>query len=93
MNVPPPPPRPSADRPAAVFDWEKPTAPVVNEESCDRPRTSVIVIRWDAVMVVIATLFVGVVIGMGIQFALDHSVPACTDEIAYSGGVCIGEPR
>jgi hypothetical protein len=68
---------------------------VVNERR-ERKRSS-FVVRWDAVITVIVAFVVGIVIGMGAQFAVDHaqpqaSVPWCTAPIADAGGICHGEP-
>jgi len=80
MSVPPPP-RPSSLPPRQ----EGPPAP-------KRPR---FVIRWAAVGTATVALAVGVVVGMGLQFQVDHAadstpLPPCTDRIADAGGMCEG---
>ena len=105
MNGTVPPPRPSSITAPKTPQSVNEHAAFVNERrsTCDHPRTSVIVIRWDAVLTAIAALVIGIAIGLSVAgiimpavaAELDpfNGVPACTDEIADAGGICHGEPR
>jgi hypothetical protein len=102
MTVSTPPPRPSSiiDRPGL----QRP----INERSCDDGPRHVIVIRWHAVLTMIAVLIIGMAIGMSIAGVIApaviavsapsvnedpwNGVPPCTDAIADAGGICHGEP-
>lgn len=49
------------------------------------------VLRYDAIITVVVASAVAFVLGMALQFQLDHApLPSCTDQIAESGGMCQG---
>jgi hypothetical protein len=62
MSVPPP-------RPSTLRVIETPTR-VVNEDSPRAPRTTTIVVRWDSVLTVLASLLIGVAIGASVMTAV-----------------------